>query len=168
MMACQENATRALEAGELLGVYPEGIRGAFKMYKEVYNLGRFGRPDYARFALEFDVPVVPFGIVGSAEIFPILGKIKWRWLKKYKEWPFFPITPTFPLLPFPLPTKWHVDFLSPIYPADVRQRAEELGQDPVKVFTDLVRTAIEDATKDILAKRKSVYWGRVWKDTSPT
>jgi 1-acyl-sn-glycerol-3-phosphate acyltransferase len=163
LIACKENARRVLESGELLGVYPEGIRGTFKRYKEVYDLGRFGRPDYARFALEFDVPVVPFAIVGSAEIFPILGKIEWKWLKKYLEWPFVPITPTFPLLPVPLPTKWHVDFLSPIHPSDVRRQAEEQGKDPVRVYTDLVRNAIHEANQEILAQRKSIYWGRVWK-----
>ena len=166
MMACRENATRALENGELLGVYPEGIRGAFKMHDELYQLGRFGRPDYARFALEFDVPVIPFAIVGSGEIFPILHKIKWRWLKKYLEWPYFPITPTFPFLPFPLPTKWHVDYLAPIYPAEVRLLAEQQNKDPLLIFTDLVRDAIITATQKILAKRKSVYWGNAWQEAT--
>src|SRR4051812_18236183 len=103
VIACKTNAERVIGNGEILGVYPEGIKGAFKMFKDAYRFDKFGRPDYVHWAFKFGVPVVPFAIVGSAEIFPILGKIQWRWLREFLEWPFFPITPTFPLLPLPLP-----------------------------------------------------------------
>lgn len=165
IIACQKNAEWVLESGEFLGVYPEGIRGAFKMYKDAYDFDRFGRPDYARWAMQFDVPVIPFAVIGSAEIFPILGKIKWRWLRNYLEWPFFPITPTFPLLPLPLPSKWHVEFLAPIDPSEIRKRAEELGEDPVAVFTESVRNAIDHATREMLSRRESIFRGFAWGDS---
>ena len=160
--ACQENAERVLRSGGVLGVYPEGIRGTFKMYREAYVFGRFGRPDYARWALEFNVPVIPFAAVGCAEIFPILGKLKLKRLRAYLEWPFIPITPTFPVLPVPLPSKWHIEFLPPVYPEEVRRIAAESGQDPVKVFTTMVLDTIEKSTREMLAKRRTVFRGKLW------
>ncbi len=162
VMACKTNAERVLHEGNILGVYPEGIAGAFKMYREAYNFEVFGRPDYARWALKHDVPVIPFAIVGSAEIFPILGRLEWRWLKEWMEWPFFPITATFPFIPLPLPTKWHVQFLPPINPKDVKAEAERLEKDPVAVFVEMVRVAVDSATQEMLCRRRSVFFGNIW------
>ena len=162
VMACKTNAERVLDDGDILGVYPEGIAGAFKLYREAYNLRVFGRADYARWALEYDVPVIPFVIVGSAEIFPIFGRLKWRWLKDWLEWPFFPITATFPFLPLPLPTKWHMQFLPPVHPTDVKAEAQRLEKDPVAVFAGKVRSAIDSATQDMLRRRRSIFFGNIW------
>jgi len=162
LMACKTNAERVLDEGHILGVYPEGIAGAFKMYREAYKFEVFGRPDYARWALKYHVPVIPFAIVGSAEIFPIFGQLKWRWLKKWLEWPSFPITATFPFLPIPLPTKWHVQFLPQVHPRDVKAEAQQLERDPVAVFCEKVRIAVDSATQDMLRRRRSVFTGDIW------
>ena len=162
VMACKTNAERVLADGDILGVYPEGIAGAFKLYREAYNLGGFGRSDYARWALKHNVPVIPFVIVGSTEIFPIFGRLKWRWLKEWLEWPFFPITATFPFLPFPLPTKWHMQFLPPVHPIDIKAEAERLKRDPVAVFTEKVRIALDFATQEMLRRRRSIFFGNIW------
>ncbi|MFB3106273.1 MAG: 1-acyl-sn-glycerol-3-phosphate acyltransferase, partial [Pseudomonadales bacterium] len=100
IIACQENADHVLKCGELVGVFPEGIRGAFRMYDRgnTYRLGKF-RDDYVKTALRYGVPIVPFVTVGPAEIFPILAKIEWPWWKRQTHWPCFPITATWPLLP---------------------------------------------------------------------
>ena len=136
------------------------------MYRDVYKLGKFGQPNYIHWALKHNAPVVPFVVLGSAEIFPILGKIPWLRLKQYLEWPFIPITPTFPWLPVPLPTKWHVQFLSTVDPAQVVSDARSLGVDPVGLFAQRVRGAIEAATNEMRAKRLSIFWGRIWSDRS--
>src|SRR5690348_4428309 len=103
-----------LERDEILGIFPEGIRGAFRMYRDAYTLDRFGRSDFVKMALRHRAPIVPFVFLGTAETFPILGRIEWSWWKRSTEWPFIPITPTFPLLPVPLPTKWHLQVLPPL------------------------------------------------------
>ena len=164
VMACKKNANGLLERGELLGIYPEGIRGPFKYYKDVYDLGRFGRPDYALFALEHAAPVIPFVIVGCAEIYPIFGKLKWNWVKKILEWPCLPITPTFPFLPFPLPTKWHLQILPPIEPARAIEEAERTGREPCQVIVEQVKTSIQRATSEMLEKRKSIFFGSVFAE----
>ncbi len=161
--ACKPNAREALESGQLLGIYPEGIRGAFKLYRDAYRLGRFGRPDYAKLALEQGVPVIPFATLGCAEIFPILARFRWRWVKRYLEWPFLPITPTFPLAPIPLPSKWHIQVLPPIDPEPVVAEAERRGEEPYMVMVEKVKASIETATTEMLQRRRSVFWGEVFE-----
>jgi nucleoside-diphosphate-sugar epimerase len=51
IIACRENAGLVLDRDELLGIFPEGIRGAFRMYREAHTIDRFGRADFVKFAL---------------------------------------------------------------------------------------------------------------------
>lgn len=111
VVASQPNARQILEDDSLLGIFPEGIRGAFTLYRDAYHLGPFGRDHFVKIALRHRAPVVPFVTVGSAEIFPILGAIRSRRFRRWAGWPFFPLTPTLGLVP--LPSKWHTRFLEP-------------------------------------------------------
>jgi 1-acyl-sn-glycerol-3-phosphate acyltransferase len=162
--ACRENADRILEREGMVGIYPEGIRGAFTPYRRAYRLGRFGRDEYVRMALRNRAPIVPFVTVGSAEIFPILGRLDWGWWKRLTEWPYFPIAPPFPLLPVPLPSKWHTRFLEPL---DVAERyGPEDADDPevVRLLSLEVRQRMADAIAAMLARRRSVFYGSVFDD----
>jgi 1-acyl-sn-glycerol-3-phosphate acyltransferase/nucleoside-diphosphate-sugar epimerase len=157
IMACQENGDYVLERDELLGVFPEGIRGAFTMYRRAYTLGHFGRDEYVRMALRHRAPVLPFVTVGSAEIYPILGRIDWRWFKRYTEWPFLPVTN-----PFPLPTKWHTRFLPPLH---VEERyPPEAADDPstVRTISLEVRQRMQAAVDEMLLRRRSVFVGTIF------
>jgi 1-acyl-sn-glycerol-3-phosphate acyltransferase len=165
VIACRENADYILKRNELLGVYPEGIRGAFTLYYRAYELGRFGRNDFVKMALRNRAPIIPFVTVGSAEIFPILAKVQWRWWQQHTEWPFFPITPTFPLIPLPLPSKWHTQFLSPIHVEKLY--GPEAAEDPeiVQAISWEVRSKIQAAIDNMLRRRKSIFFGSVFQDT---
>jgi 1-acyl-sn-glycerol-3-phosphate acyltransferase len=105
--ACRENAERLLEAGRFVIAFPEGVKGAAKVFRERYRLKRFGRGGVIRVALETGAPLVPVGIVGAEEAHPIL--FKWRPPIGIGV-PFVPVTPTFPWLgplgALPLPAKW--------------------------------------------------------------
>ena len=161
VVACQENADQILRSGQILGVFPEGISGAFKLYKEAYELGRFGRPDYAKMAVRHQAPVVPFVVLGSAEVYPILGRIRWRWFRRLMEWPFLPIVP----FPVPLPTKWHIKFLPPV---EVPGRADGEGAQPetrvIREFHASLAGQIQAKLDDLRARRRSVFWGSVLRD----
>jgi 1-acyl-sn-glycerol-3-phosphate acyltransferase len=163
IIACQENAAYVLERDEMLGVFPEGIRGAFALYRDAYKLGKFGRDEYVKIALRHRAPIIPFITIGSAEIFPILTKIDWGWWKRATEWPAFPITPTFPFLPpIPLPAKWHTQFLPPIH---IEQRyPPEAAGDPamVRAISREVRTSMEEAIAEMLRRRKSIFYGSIF------
>ena len=161
VVACQESAGRVLESNELLGIFPEGIHGAFTPYRDVYKLQGFGRDAFVKLALRYRAPIVPFVTVGSAEIFPIFGKIKSRRWTRYTEWPFIPITPTFPLAPVPLPSKWHTQFLPPI---STGQYPPEAADDRalVKAISREVRMRMQQAVDDMLSRRNSVFFGSIF------
>jgi len=164
IVACQENADYVLERDEMLGIFPEGIHGAFMLYKNAYRLGKFGRDEFVKMALRNNAPIIPFVTVGSAEIFPIFKKIEWRWWKHYSEWPCLPITPTFPLLPVPLPSKWHTQFLAPIHVE--KWYPPEDADDPVivRMISNDVRSKMEKAIEEIRSRRKSIFYGSVFKE----
>ena len=132
MRANPENAERLLRQGELLGVFPEGVKGVGKRFKERYKLARFGRGGFVRVALRTGAPIVPCAIVGAEEIHPVIGKADW--VGRPFGLPYFPITPTFPWLGplgvVPLPTKWSIDFGEPI---DVSGYGPEAAEDPILV-----------------------------------
>ena len=157
--ACRENAERILRRGEILGVFPEGVRGAFSMYRDAYRLKKFGRLEFVRLAIRHRAPILPFVTVGSAEAFPILGKIESSWWRRHAEWPFIPLTPTFPWFPVPLPSKWRTRYLEPIHVE--RTHPPEAAADPVAVreIGRLVRQRMQSAIDQLLARRKSILFG---------
>lgn len=158
-LACNADAQRLLAKGELVGVWPEGYKGLGKPFAERYKLQRFGRGGFVSAALRTGVPIVPCSIVGAEEIFPMVGNV--RTLARLLNLPYFPVTPTFPLLgPFglvPLPTRWRIEFGAPIttdgYP-------EEAADDPMVVFnlTDEVRETIQHTIYRLLMQRRSVFF----------
>lgn len=161
--ACYENAEWVLERDEVLAIFPEGIRGAFRMYgKDIYKIGKLGRDEYVRMALRYRAPIVPFVTVGSAEIYPIYGKIKWGWWKRLSEWPFFPVTPTMGTIP--LPSKWHTHFLEPIHVE--RDHPPEAADDIalVRSISAEVKARMTAALEDMLARRRSVFFGSIFDE----
>ena len=77
-------------------MFPEGIKGIGKLYKERYQLQRFGRGGFIKLALKSDAPIIPTAVVGAEEIHPMLSKV--TWLAKSIGIPYIPVTPTFPFL----------------------------------------------------------------------
>jgi 1-acyl-sn-glycerol-3-phosphate acyltransferase len=110
------NALRLLEQDRLVMAFPEGAKGVGKPWAERYRLQRFGRGGFVELALRTGAPIVPCAVVGSEEIYPKLGELPG--VARLLRAPYFPITPTFPLLgPFgaiPLPSRWRIAFGEPI------------------------------------------------------
>ena len=82
VIASQENAARLFAAENLVGIFPEGIRGAFSPYRRAYQLRDFSKSGFAKMAIENQVPVIPSAVIGHAEIFPILGRIDWSYITR--------------------------------------------------------------------------------------
>lgn len=152
------NAERLLQRGELVGVWPEGFKGIGKPFSKRYQLQRFGRGGFVAVALRTGAPLIPTAIVGSEEIYPIIGDA--TWLARLFDLPYFPITPTFPMLGpmgmIPLPSKWTIAFGEPIQTAGYGPRAAE---DPEVVFAlaDEVRDRIQQMLVAMLVQRTSVF-----------
>lgn len=154
--AASSAARTLLRAGELVAVFPEGLHGVGKLFRERYRLERFGRGGFVRLALQGQVPIIPVAIVGAEEIHPVLAKL--TTLAEPLGIPYIPITPTFPLLGplglLPLPTKWTIQIGAPIFvPA---------GDDVPTIIADTaeqVRGVIDRMISAILTHRRSIFFG---------
>ena len=159
-MANEENGVRLLEQEELVGVYPEGYKGVSKLFKNRYQLARFGRGGFVQMALKTGSPIIPTAVVGAEETYISLGQSKG--LAKLTGFPYFPVTPRFPWLGplgvIPLPTKWSIDFGKPIpmddFPANAPDNIVLVTQ-----LTEMVRTNIQEMIYRRLAARESVFFG---------
>ena len=158
-VACDEDAYALLERDQLVAVFPEGFKGVGKGWSERYRLQRFGRGGFIEVALRARVPVVPVAIVGAEEAFPMLGNV--QLLASLLRLPYFPITPTFPLLGplglLPLPSRWVIEFGEPIsmdgYP-------EDAADDKMFVFdlTDSIRDRIQQMVHKGLKYRGATFF----------
>ena len=164
LIACQENADFVLKRDEIVGIYPEGIKGAFLLYRDAYKLTKFGRDEFVKIALRHRAPIVPFVTVGSAEIFPIIKKVNWAWWKRNTEWPTFPLTPTWPFLgAIPLPSKWHTQFLEPLHIEDRYPPEAADDTEVVSAISQEVRSRMEKAIAEMLQRRRSIFFGSVFE-----
>jgi 1-acyl-sn-glycerol-3-phosphate acyltransferase len=167
VVASQENAKRLFDQGELIGFFPEGIRGTFSPYKTTYRLRNFTKSGFARMAVENQAPVIPAAVIGHAEIFPIIGRIDSSLVVKELGWPYLPIAPMFPLAPVPLPSKWHVRVLAPV-PLQGLKPADAENDRLMKSFSEYVQRILQANIDDMLPRRKSIFWGRkVLNGTAP-
>ena len=158
--ACPENAERLLEKESVVAVFPEGVHGIKKLFRERYHLQRFGRGGYIRLCLRMRAPIVPCAIIGAEESSPLLYRLEG--LTELLGLPYFPITPTFPLFGpvglMPAPTKWRMRFGEPIH---LDSYGPEAADDHVLVgrLSERVRSAIQAMLDSGLRERRSVWFG---------
>ncbi|HEY7513386.1 MAG TPA: lysophospholipid acyltransferase family protein, partial [Vicinamibacteria bacterium] len=86
-----ENAERLLRKGDIVGVFPEGVKGVGKPFRDRYKLARFGRGGFIRLALRTGAPLVPCAIVGAEEVHPMLARMDF--VGRPFGLPYLPITP---------------------------------------------------------------------------
>jgi 1-acyl-sn-glycerol-3-phosphate acyltransferase len=148
------NALRLLEQDELVAVFPEGVKGTGKPFRNRYRLQRFGRGGFVEIALRSGAPIVPVAVVGSEEIYPKLGDS--AALARITGAPFFPLTPTFPWLgplgTIPLPSKWRIEFCEPI---DTSGYGPDAADDRALVFelSEQVRETVQQKLYENLVER---------------
>ena len=156
--ACHENAMALLDQGELVVVFPEGIKGVGKSYDERYRLRPFGHGGYVKLAMRTGVPILPMAIIGSEEIHPNIWKSKK--LARPLGLPFIPFTPTFPWLGplglLPLPSKWSITFGKPL---DFGRFTPKDAEDDrlVEEVSSEIRLKVQRMILTGLKKRKSIW-----------
>jgi 1-acyl-sn-glycerol-3-phosphate acyltransferase len=144
---------------QLVLVFPEGRKGTEKLYKDRYRLRRFGRGGFVEAAMRARAPIVPVCVVGAEEAAPVFAQV--GLMKRLTGLLYFPVTPTFPhfgllgMLGY-LPAKFKLRFLEPIHFDD-----EGMHEDKALVQTVAheVRARIQENLWDMLAKRRSVWFG---------
>lgn len=158
--ACQENAERLLRQEALVAVFPEGIKGIGKLFKDRYKLQRFGRGGFIKLCLRTNTPVVPVAVVGAEETHPMLMRI--QSLADMLGLPYVPVTPTFPWLGplglLPAPTKWKIVFGEP---QSFEGYGPEAADDEILVgeLAERVRGTIQGMVDRTVRERQSVWFG---------
>ena len=125
-------------------VFPEGVRGSGKLFKDRYQLQRFGT-GFIRLALESNAPIIPVAIIGTEETYPSI--YNFQSLAKMMGAPYFPVTPFFPLLGplglLPLPAKVTVRFGKPIHFEGDPNEPEEAIRGKVQIVKDALQAEID-------------------------
>lgn len=130
-----EHASRLLSDGRLLMVFPEGARGLGKLYRDRYQLEKFGT-GFVRVALRTNTPIVPMAFIGGEEALPTLFHAKR--LARVVRAPYWPVPPH--VLPVPLPLPCELHFGPPLVFEGTGNERDEV----IEGYVDEVRTRIED------------------------
>jgi 1-acyl-sn-glycerol-3-phosphate acyltransferase len=153
-----DDTRRLLERDELVLVFPEGTRGTGKSFKNRYRLTRFGRGGFVATAIRAQAPIVPISVVGSEEIYPMLGDL--GPVAKLFGLPYFPVTPFWPWLGplgmIPLPSKWRIQFHPVVDVSHLPVKAAD-DQHIVMALADEVRDTIQRGIYDNLKLRRGVF-----------
>jgi 1-acyl-sn-glycerol-3-phosphate acyltransferase len=153
-----DDTRRLLERDELVLVFPEGVRGTGKNFKDRYRLRRFGRGGFVATAIRSRAPIIPVSVVGSEEIYPMVADL--APIAKFFGLPYFPVTPFWPWLGplgmIPLPSKWRIQFHPAIHVEDHPPEAAD-DQNLVMALADEVRDTIQEGIYDNLRMRRGVF-----------
>ncbi len=153
-----DDTRRLLERDELVLVFPEGVRGTGKNFRERYRLRRFGRGGFVATAIRARASIIPISVVGSEEIYPMVSDM--QAVAKILGVPYFPITPFWPWLGplgmIPLPSKWRIQFHARVH---VEEHSVEAADDQhlVMALADEVRETIQQGIYENLKLRRGVF-----------
>lgn len=139
-----QNCRRMLEHEACVVVFPEGVRGSGKPYKDRYQLQRFGT-GFMHLALKYDTPILPVGVVGCEETMPSAGNL--MPLARLLGIPYFPIA-----LPLPLPAKVTLNFGKPMHFSGSVD-----SEDTVVAHVEKVKTEIRRLIDKGLTARSSIF-----------
>jgi 1-acyl-sn-glycerol-3-phosphate acyltransferase len=157
-----DNAYRLLrEQQQLVLTFPEGTKGTGKLYRERYQLRRFGRGGFVEIAMRSGVPVVPIGVVGGEEAMPTLARS--TALAHLLGLPYAPLTANMLLLgPLgliaPFPAKFRFRVLPPVY-FDVPPDQTRYPHSQVFTAAEDIRARLQDNLFEMLRQRRSVWRG---------
>jgi len=158
----RDNCARLMAAGESILVFPGGAREVFKHKGEKYKLLWGDRSGFARMAIQYGYPIVPFAAVGAEESWDILldgdeliPAVVRRALEGFglRTDTLVPIVKGIGPTPLPRPERLYFAFAPPV---DARKYAGR--QDDKAACWDLretVRRSIETGIKFLKAKRRA-------------
>jgi 1-acyl-sn-glycerol-3-phosphate acyltransferase len=156
-----ENAHRLLTDGQLVLAFPEGTKGTGKLYKDRYQLRRFGRGGFVENAMRAGVPVIPIAVVGGEESMPILWKS--NTLARLTGLPYVPLTAN--MLVFgPLgigmyfPAKFKLRVLDPVS-FDLPPGLERYPKSRIMDEAEAIRVRMQETLYGMLRDRRSIWFG---------
>lgn len=157
-----DNAYRLLhDEGQLALVFPEGTKGTSKLYRDRYQLRRFGRGGFVETAMRAGVPVVPIAVVGAEEAMPVLARLPGA---QRLGLPYLPLTLNHLLLGpvlgtlLWLPAKFRLRVLEPVV-FDVPHEQERYPRSRVMDEAEAIRQRLQEALYDMLRERRNAWLG---------
>tara|TARA_Y100000991_G_scaffold202087_1_gene175651 strand:- start:176 stop:673 length:498 start_codon:yes stop_codon:yes gene_type:complete len=138
------NCAKMLANGEAVIVFPEGVRGSGKLYRNRYQLKRFGN-GFMHLAMKYRAPIVPVGVVGCEETIPAIANIKP--LARMLGIPYAPVA-----MPVVLPAKVHLNFGPPMYFDDL-----DIPEEQVTERVEQVKAEISRLIDKGLSERKTLF-----------
>ncbi len=146
--ATYENGVSLLRRKNVIILFPEGERGNFKPSSEMYQLQAFKR-GFVRMALETGAPIVPCVVIGAEETHINLSQLRFA---KFLRGPILPL----PLNLIPLPAKWKICFLEPIYLPYSKEAVQD--HDLVHEIAEDIQEKMQEAILFEIRKRSSVFF----------
>lgn len=139
-----QNCAKMLENDEAVIIFPEGIRGSGKMYRDRYQLKRFGN-GFMHLAMKYNATVVPVGVVGCEETIPALGNL--TPVARALGVPYVPVA-----APVVLPARVFLRFGEPMhFPND------DATDEEVTARVDKVKKAISGLIDQGLSERERLF-----------
>jgi len=138
------NCARMLANNEAIIVFPEGIRGSGKPYRNRYQLQRFGS-GFMHLAMKHNAAIVPVGVVGCEETVPAIANIKP--LAKAFGLPYVPVA-----MPVVLPAKVHLNFGPPMY-----FDSKDISEEEINKRVEQVKAEISRLIDKGLTQRKRLF-----------
>jgi len=158
-----DNAYRLLrQQQQLVVVFPEGTKGTGKLYRERYQLRRFGRGGFVEIAMRAGVPIIPIAVVGAEESMPIIFKSSS--VARALKLPYFPITANMlafgPLLGSVLyfPAKFKLKVLDPVI-IDVPPDQDRYSRSRIMDEAEAIRVSLQETLYQMLRDRSSIWFG---------
>jgi 1-acyl-sn-glycerol-3-phosphate acyltransferase len=141
------NVHHLLQRGELVAIWPEGVSGPAKLYRDRYRIQKWS-VGFAELAIRYRAPIIPIAIIGAEESWPLVAKI--RALRLFGA-PYLPI----PASPIPLPARYHIRYGPPL--GGDRDPSEAADPQVVQAVADAARTEVERLIERGLAERHGVF-----------
>ncbi|PIS10506.1 MAG: hypothetical protein COT73_08970 [Bdellovibrio sp. CG10_big_fil_rev_8_21_14_0_10_47_8] len=142
-----ENGISLLEKNNLIILFPEGEKGNFKPSSEMYHLQEFKR-GFIRMAIQTQSPIVPTLVIGAEESSINLSQLK---LTKYLRGTIIPI----PLNLIPLPAKWKIKFLPPIYLPYKPHQIEDT--ELMHEIAEEIQEQMQEVLSEEIQRRKKIF-----------
>jgi 1-acyl-sn-glycerol-3-phosphate acyltransferase len=157
-----DNAYRLLRhQQQLVTVFPEGTKGTGKLYRDRYQLRRFGRGGFVEIAMRAGVPIIPIAVVGAEEAMPTLWKS--AAMAKATRLPYVPLTANMLVLG-PLgtvvhfPTKFKLKVLDPVA-VDVPPDQDRYSRSQIMDVAESIRVNLQETLNTMVADRTSIWFG---------
>lgn len=145
--ATTKNGIDLLKKDEMIILFPEGEYGNFKASTKAYKLQEFKR-GFVRLAVYTGAPIVPTIVLGAEETHINLKELKFS---RFLRGAVLPL----PLNILPLPARWKIKFLKPIYLPYKPEAAKD--SELMNELAGDIRERLQSAIRQELGKRKSVF-----------